>query len=49
MVLANAAMALVAADASKTLEEGVEVAAGAIDSGRAEALLQAFVTCSNGG
>lgn len=43
----NAAAALLLADKVKTLKEGAEVAAGAIDSGKAKALLAAVVEASN--
>ena len=46
VVLANAAAALIAADRASTLREGVEIAANAIDSGRANAALDSLITLS---
>lgn len=46
VVLANAAAALIAADRASTLREGVEIAANAIDTGRANAALGSLVTLS---
>jgi anthranilate phosphoribosyltransferase len=43
VVLLNAAMALVAADAVSSLEEGIAVSAESIDSGRAMAVLEQLV------
>ena len=46
VVLANAAAALIAADRAATLREGVELAANAIDTGRANAALDSLITLS---
>ena len=46
VVLANAAAALIAADRASTLREGVELAASAIDTGRANAALDSLITLS---
>ena len=46
VVLANAAAALIAADRATTLREGVELAANAIDTGRANAALDSLITLS---
>ena len=46
VVLANAAAALIAADRASTLREGVELAANAIDTGRANAALDSLITLS---
>ncbi len=46
VVLANAASALIAADRASTLREGVELAANAIDTGRANAALDSLITLS---
>ena len=46
VVLANAAAALIAADRATTLRKGVELAANAIDTGRANAALDSLITLS---
>lgn len=46
VVLANAAAALIAADRASTLRDGVELAASAIDTGRANAALDSLITLS---
>lgn len=46
-VLLNAAAGLYVAKAVESLREGVEVAAGLIDSGKAEATLDAYIAASN--
>ena len=47
IVLLNAAASLLVADTVETLREGVDVAAAAIDNGRAQATLQALAIASN--
>ena len=46
-VLLNAASAIVAADLAPSLEEGFKLAAESVDSGRALAKLEEFVTCNS--
>ncbi len=48
IVLLNAAAALVVAEVSDTLGEGLEAAAASIDEGRAGEVLENFVSISNG-
>ena len=47
VVLLNTAAALLVSDKVETLREGVEMAAGAIDDGRAQGALQRLVAASN--
>ena len=46
VVVVNAAAALLAADRVKTLSQGVKVASESIDSGAAQAKLDAFIKLS---
>ena len=48
IALLNAAAAIVAGDKASDLREGIQVAAEAIDSGRAMAKLEALIVASNG-
>lgn len=48
IVLLNAAAALIVADKAETLREGVDMAAKAIDSGAAKAVLAKLIAVSNG-
>jgi anthranilate phosphoribosyltransferase len=48
VVLLNSAAALVVAGRAKTLREGAEIAAGAIDSGAARRILDRLVAATNG-
>ncbi|MCK4618210.1 anthranilate phosphoribosyltransferase, partial [Candidatus Aerophobetes bacterium] len=43
IVLINAAACLVAADLAKDLEQGIQIAANSIDSGRAKKKLEALI------
>ncbi len=47
-VLLNAAAALMIADKVASLKEGVEIAAGSIDSGKADAKLKALAKITSG-
>ena len=49
MALINAAAGLVVAGKAKTLKEGVELAAHAVDSGEAEGRLERLIVVSNDG
>jgi anthranilate phosphoribosyltransferase len=47
-VILNAALGLMAGESVETIDEGIELAAGAIDSGRALAKLETFIDFTNG-